>query len=215
MSRLLFWVTVFFISIRLCAARDLGTIGHVWPVTETDFLTLVQQRLQAFKQEHYSRIKTRIQQHSWQPLPVKHLSTTTTAHVFFYNPAFIVTHTITDGQGHIVAKAGEEVNPLTYIPCHETLLFLNAADKRQLLWAKKTLLSHPSVRQKVILTGGDLRGAAKALRQRVYFDQGGALTHRLRLVHVPDRIACAGKRLKVTEVAMKAAAIKTDTGRVP
>lgn len=190
-----------------CQAKDLGTIGQVWPIAEEDFLTFIYQRLNQMQAdgslaEAEKKTQAQVRQHTYRPTPVTWLTTTTDPTVRYYDPTFTVPHTITNLQGQVIARQGKKVNPLKTVPFNETLWFINADDSHQIQWLKASLPHFHT--NKIILTGGDIRAAAKALNQRVYFDQDGSIARKLGLVHIPDRVTRDGLRLRITEVSVNA-----------
>lgn len=187
-------------------AKDLGTWGDVYPVQEQSFLSLIHNRLQAMKDsgqltELERGFQDRVKQHTLRPAPVDGLLTDTQPHTLWYDPTFTVGSDIADLQGHVFAHKGETVNPLSQVPMASTLYFIDADDSRQVAWMKAQ--TPPTLMYKVILVKGNIREAADALAERIYFDQQGDLTRKLGVKYIPAVVSQDGMRLKIVSAAMK------------
>lgn len=188
-------------------AKDLGVWGDVYPVAEQSVLSLIQQRLgdmQASGElvEKQQQFKARVIENTLRPTPVRGLSTDKQSHTHWIDPSVNVSQDLTDGQGHVFARKGQRINPLDTVTMASTLYFLDGDDKRQVAWMQTQ--TPPTVNYKVILVNGNIKTATQALNTRIYFDQNGILTQKLRLKYIPAVVTQDGKRLKVTSVAMEA-----------
>ena len=205
-------------SVLLCfnfpaISKDLGVYGHLYPIGEEDFLVFIHKRLDELKANgQLAKMKNqfieRAQKDALSPTPLK-LSTTDNPKVFYYDPTFVLGHNIYDASGHLLFPKGTRVNPLSKFNFDETWLFFDARDPKQVIWAKHELksLRHEGIdigstepKAKVILTGGNIKAASKALHVRIYFDQLGKISKKLRLLHVPSIVTGDGLRLKIEEV---------------
>ena len=201
MSKVCLFILSIILSLPL-QAKNLGTIGKTWPIAEEDFLVFVHQKLAAMQADgslakKEQQVTDRVRQDALNLAPVSWLTTTVNPSVFYYDPTFTVTRTLTNEKGHVFARKGQRINPLTLIVFHETLWFIDARDHRQLAWLKSRL---PHFKHnKIILTGGSIATAYHTLKQRIYFDQKGLLSKKFGLTHVPDQIISVGKRLKIQE----------------
>lgn len=187
-------------------AKDLGTWGDVYPMQEQSFLSLIHNRLQAMKDSGQltkleEGFQDRVKQHTLRPAPVDGLLTDTQPHTLWYDPTFTVGSDIADLQGHVFAHKGDTVNPLSQVPMATTLYFIDADDSRQVAWMKAQM--PPTVTYKVILVKGNIREAADALAERIYFDQQGDLTRKLGVKYIPAVVTQDGMKLKIVSAAMK------------
>lgn len=187
-------------------AKDLGTFGDVWPVQEQSFLALIQDRLQGLQDngqlaELQKQFQDRVVEHTLRPTPVGGLVTDTQAHTSWYDPTFVVGQTLTDAQGQVFARQGDTLNPLDTLALNTTLYFIDGDDACQVAWMKAQ--TPPTPTYKVILVNGNIKSAADALSERIYFDQQGVLTQKLGIHYIPARVVQEGKRLKITSAAMK------------
>jgi conjugal transfer pilus assembly protein TraW len=188
------------------AAKDLGTIGHLFPIGEQDMLDFISQRLQSMKDsgemdKMQREAEARVKEHAVRPAPVAGLTPAKTDRTFMYDPTFIVKETVRDMHGNVIARAGDSVNPLDKVPFSETLFFIDGDSKGEVAWVKDQLRGLQNF--KVILVNGNIRDSSNALDEPVYFDQLGTLTGKFGFEHTPVRISRDGRTLKVEEIALK------------
>ncbi len=188
------------------SARDLGTTGHLFTIEEPDMLTFIKQRLQAMEDsgemaKMQKETEERVKAHAVRPTPVAGLSPAVTTRSFAFDPTFTVRETITDMQGRVIAKQGDQVNPLDRVPFSEVLYFLDGDNRAQVAWVKKQIGGQMNF--KVILVNGNIRETSDTLDEPVYFDQAGVLTTKFGFTHTPVRISRDDRVLKVEEVALK------------
>ena len=74
--------------------------------------------------------------------------------------------------------------------------FFDARDPRQLTFALALKHDKPLL---FVLTGGSPNRVAKQLCQRIYFDQQGTLSEKLRIQAVPSLVEQSGKAWRVQE----------------
>ena len=202
--------TVFLLLLSLlsagASARDLGTTGHLFTIAEPDLLTFIKQRLQAMEDsgemaKMQRETEARVKAHAVRPTPVAGLSPAITSRSFAFDPTFTVRETIKDMQGRVIAKQGDQVNPLDRVPFSEVLYFLDGDNRDQVAWVKKQVSGQMNF--KVILVNGNIKETSDTLDEPVYFDQSGVLTTKFGFTHTPVRISRDGRVLKVDEVALK------------
>ncbi|MBU9828801.1 type-F conjugative transfer system protein TraW [Rahnella sp. FC061912-K] len=187
-------------------AKDLGAIGHLFPIAEPDLLDFIGQRLQGMKDSgEMDRIQreaeARVKAHAVRPDPVAGLTPAKADRTLHYDPTFTVRETIRDMRGNVIARAGDQINPLDKVPFSETLYFIDGDNPAQMKWVKQQLAGQ--VNFKVILVNGNIRDSSNALDEPVYFDQYGILTTKFGFEHTPVRISRDDRTLKVEEVALK------------
>jgi len=188
------------------SARDLGTTGHLFTIAEPDMLTFIKQRLQAMEDsgemaKMQKETEERVKAHAVRPTPVAGLSPAVTTRSFAFDPTFTVREPITDMQGRVIAKQGDQVNPLDRVPFSEELYFLDGDNRAQVAWVKKQIAGQMNF--KVILVNGNIKETSDTLDEPVYFDQAGVLTTKFGFTHTPVRISRDDRVLKVEEVALK------------
>lgn len=199
-------LTVLTLQIHSVKAENLGTYGVVYPILETDLLDFIRSQLSAWKesgklQQEEEKIQQKIKYTVRHPKPVAFLTTTHNPREYNYVPIFKLTHDIRDAQGKILLPQGKTVNALDTMILHDTLLFFNADDQRQVEWAVLEGKKHDSV--KYILTGGDIFLTSKKLG-RIYFDQEGVISKKLELEHIPCAVYQVKNHLHIQEFNIEA-----------
>ena len=190
----------------LAPAKNLGVIGPVYPIAETDFLQWVQTRLQEkiqsgefarWQEEQVNGIKNLAD----RPTPVMGLTPALQDKSWLYDPTLTLTHDLFDAQGNLRFPAGTRLNPLAKVTWTKTLVFYDGDDVAQVNWAMH-LRHHIKGEVILILTQGSVSAQTKKLKQRVYFDQGGQLVQRFGITHLPASVTQKGRQLRVTEVKL-------------
>ncbi|EOC1314867.1 type-F conjugative transfer system protein TraW [Cronobacter turicensis] len=187
-------------------AKDLGTVGHLFGISEPDMLQFIQQRLSAMQDSgELDKLKNeaieRVKRNAVRPQPVPGLTAASESRSFTYDPTFTVAETITDMSGRMIARKGDRVNPLDRVPYNETLFFIDGDNADQMAWIRNEIGKTTGF--KVILVNGNIRETSEALDEPVYFDQAGVLTTKFGFTHIPVRITRDDRVLKVEEIALK------------
>lgn len=177
-------------------AKDLGTWGNVFEPAEQDMLVFIQDRLKGMEQSgELERLKNeateRVKRNAVRPKPVQGLTVAKDYRAFAFDPTFTVPETI-------IARKGEQVNPLDKVPFSQVLYFIDGDDKAQIAWTRQQIAGGTNFR--VILVNGNIKDASDALDERIYFDQSGVLTRKFGFTHTPARISRDGRVLKVEEI---------------
>ncbi len=185
-------------------SADLGRVGPVYPVAETDLLELIQSRLQQKQNSgELARIERDFRDRSRRsiesPQPVAGLVRTRTPRTYHFDPSLTVPEALLDHDGKVLVAAGTRVNPLDMVSLSKHLIFFDARDSAQTRKAM-ALRSHYQGRVHLILTGGSYIEFMKRFDVRVYFDQQGLLVRRLGIRQVPALVKQEGKRLRVDEL---------------
>ena len=192
------WLLLLAFSLS-AGASDLGVYGTVFPIAEPDLLQYIHARLTELQQDGQmqkmqQQMTATVVKHVLRPPPVPGISTALQAHTFYYDPTFVVTKEIAAPDGQVIVKAGTTVNPLAIEKFTEVLLFINADDAAQVVWAeaeqKQFLVT------KVILVAGNIKDAAGKLG-RIYFDQDGTICKKLGITEVPALVRQSGTTLAI------------------
>ena len=188
-------------------ADDLGVIGPVYPIAETDFIQQVQAILQQKAASgDLARWRTKqveaLQAAADRPAPVQGLSPTLHTRSWLWDPSIVIPTDMRDANGHLLLAAGSHFNPLTQIHTFTPLLFFDGDNPDQVAWAV-SLNQQLHGRDHLILINGSLRKTASFFpNSHLYFDQGGRLVQRLGITHIPATVSQARQRLAITEVAL-------------
>jgi conjugal transfer pilus assembly protein TraW len=201
------WITLAIILVSpILYAKDLGTVGQVYPIQEEDFLQFIVKRLKTMQQTgEWERLQNQfsdnVKKHAERPNSVVNISKTLSTKSWNDDPSITVPYDLKDREGRIFASAGSTVNPLNYISIHTSLVFFDGDDTKQVIWAKQ-LNKKLSGKTKLILVNGSVLDQVKDINQPIYFDQEGRLTTRFHIQHVPAVVMQDGLHLKITEVAI-------------
>ncbi len=203
-SRLVVLLVVLTLYFNAGFAANVGVIGSVYTIAETDLLTVIQQRLNtlkatgqikrindAFKARSLARINT-------PPAVIGITPTQTPTHRLF-DPSVTLDHDIVDQHGVLLASAGTVINPLKTVTLQDALLFIDGSDPREITWA----LTHDRQRHgrtKIILIKGPVIHLMQRTHHRLYFDQDGLLVHHFGITHVPAIVYQQGLMLAIDEV---------------
>lgn len=185
-------------------AKDLGVIGQVYPIKETDLLEFIQKRILIMQQNGdwqklQNQWKERVSKHVDRPLAVSNIHRTVTKKIWRYDPSISVPYDLKDNEGSIFAKAGTRINPLSFTSLHTALLFYDADDKEQVAWVKKLNKKYAG-KTKLILVNGSILQQEKIFQQPIYFDQQGRLTTTFHITQVPAVVYQDGMELVIEEL---------------
>lgn len=189
-AHLLLFVCI--LSVSTAHAKDLGTFGQTFAIAEIDMLKWIAARLDNMQKTgemdaiQHAFVKD-VKKGAARPKPVEGLFTTTSPTTFTIDPSIVVKRDIMDTTGRVLVKSGTHVNPFKKLghAYRWHLAFFDADDVRQVHWAQQIIAQYPHT-TKLILTNGDVNRATKQLKQKIFFDQGGFITQKLRIAHLPS-----------------------------
>lgn len=197
---------IYLLYVPLVMAKNLGVIGHVYPIIEIDFLQWIQTRIQE-KINNGELTQWQIAQtasmHAYtdRPTPVTGLTPVQKNKSWLYDPTLTLTQDIFDAQGNTKLSAGTCLNPLNYITWTKILLFYNGDDTAQVNWVMQ-MDQQLKGQVMFILTQGSISEQTTKLNKRVYFDQGGQLVQRFGIQHLPASVMQEQKQLRITEIKL-------------
>lgn len=199
--------TVGIVCFSTCvSAKNIGTIGQVYPINEIDFLDFIQSRALSVQQSGLvNRLQSDMQKRAAvyrdRPTPVVGLTRATEPKSWLFDPSIVLDHDVTSQDGKVIATQGTRVNPLTHISLNKTLIFYDADDQKETKWMSEFDKKLPD-NAKIILVKGSLLQEEKHLGRPIYFDQAGRLVLRFGIRHVPAVVTQQGLFLKITEIAL-------------
>ncbi|WP_062343221.1 type-F conjugative transfer system protein TraW [Novosphingobium sp. CCH12-A3] len=184
--------------------HDLGRFGETWPVIEPDLLSMIAARLKAAQgsgqlDQLNRAFAARAEARVMNPTPVGGLSPATKSRSWTYDPAMTLSADIRDAKGVLIAARGTRINPLDLVTLPRMLLFVDGTSDSQVAWAQA---QGDDAHVSIILVAGSPFARMRALKRRVWFDQGGTLTARFGIAHTPVLVRQRGKALQVDEVAL-------------
>lgn len=183
-------------------ARDYGQHGEVFRIVEPDFLRVIETKLRSMEASgeiarRNDELVEKTKQMARRPKPVAGITRATEDRSWTWDPSIVTQMDIRDHKGRLIFAKGTRVNPLDKVPMRQSLVFLNGDDPEQVRWA---LSKTKATNAMLILTSGDIFANMKSAQRRFYFDQGGDLTSRFGIRHVPAVVQQEGRLLLVTEL---------------
>lgn len=183
---------------------DHGTHGELFSIDEEDMIEVLKRRLLTLKdsgklEEFQREFNTKARTAVLEPRSVANLTPTVTERIFYVDPTLIIEGDIVlpegvAGAGQLLARKGDRINPLKTLKLSKGMLFIDGDDAKQ---------QHMAVRLKdafeIVLVKGKPLEVEERLQIPVFFDQGGILTKRFCIHHVPCTMEMDGERLKFTE----------------
>lgn len=186
-------------------ANDLGVRGEIFPVIEPDLFSQIAAKFAAMEDAgEVDRINQMLRERSVarmeRPPAVPGLSRTSSPRAFHYDPTVTLIEDITTPDGQVIARAGEQFNPLDYTPMRQRIIFFDGDDAEQATWAKAQTETR-EVQVSAILVNGPVLDLTRNWGFQVFFDQGGKLTGTFGITQVPARVSRDGDLLLVEEVS--------------
>lgn len=197
-------VLIYLLYVPQITAKNLGVIGHAYPIAEMNFLEWIQTRLQekinnGELAQWQTAQNTSMHAYADRPTPVAGLTPAQQHKSWLYDPTLTLMHDVYDAEGNIKLSAGTRLNPLDHVTWTNTLLFYDGDDAAQVNWVmqiNQQLKGHVML----ILTQGSISEQTTKLKKRVYFDQGGQLVQRFGITHLPASVMQDEKQLRITEI---------------
>nr|GLK21632.1 conjugal transfer pilus assembly protein TraW [Microbacterium terregens] len=186
-------------------ARDFGQPGQTFPVVEADLLSTIETRLQrAQATGEMDRVNAafarRVEAKVRRPVPVAGITPAEQARTWDYDPSITLEREIRDHKGHVIAQAGQRINPLDFVSMRQSLVFVDGDDRTQLAWATRRFTE---LNAKIIFVNGSPIDSMTARKRRFFFDQDGRLTAKFGIRHTPAVVSQTGNRLRVSETVVE------------
>jgi conjugal transfer pilus assembly protein TraW len=199
-------ITTFLLLIpcQMVYARDFGTQGHTYKISEQGFLEMIYERLQKVDiEKEQQKMQQIAKERVENPLPVENVVPATDSRVLYYDPTYILDEDVVLPCGTILHKKGTRVNPLDHMELGRRLFFVDARVQEQIKWLKAQLQSPKSdCQDKVILVGGSPLKLQDTLNTPVYFDQGGTLITKFGIRHSPAILEQEDLHLRIEEFVL-------------
>lgn len=191
-------------------AKDLGTFGETFEIQEKDLIEVIQGKLKRLEADgtlktHQEKIKALAKKRIQRPEPVQGITRSKKYRSLTYDPTLILPYDLKDHQGRVFQKSGTKINPLKIRPFTKTLVFIDGDDEEQVFLAAAK--KQPT---KIILVSGSPFELMKQLGTPIYFDQGGKLTKKLGIQHVPARVYQQGLLLQIEELPVDRLCVTPD-----
>ena len=192
------------LSCKPAVAKDLGTRGELFPIAERDLFEDIQAKFDALHAAgEVDRINQRLRDRALsgaeRPPKVEGISKTATPRAFHFDPTITVQNDIKTADGRLIARAGDQLNPLHLTPMSQRLIFFDGDDRGQVEWAQRQITGAKALVQP-ILVNGPVLDLTRDWKRQVFFDQGGTLIDRFGIRQVPAIVSRDGDQLLVEEV---------------
>ncbi len=202
-------LTVYFLGMALsfhsplAFGNDLGSVGSVYSISETDFVLMAQKKIQEklsgnnmsgwqAQQQEFFRVAVD------RPSPVHGLRPTVLTRHWLWDPSFTIPYDVRAANGLILLKAGSRFNPLQKTSLKKALIFFDGDDPEQVTWVQEQNQKNQII---LILVNGSIRETATHFpKQKVYFDQGGLITQKLGIAQIPAIVTQVKDQLEIQEV---------------
>jgi conjugal transfer pilus assembly protein TraW len=183
---------------------DHGVHGELFEIMEEDMIKVLMRRLNQLKEsgklaEFQHAFQEKAKRSVLEPAAVTHITPTTHERVFYVDPTLTIEGDIVLPEGiphagHVLARKGDQINPLHTLKPHKGLLFIDGDDEVQQQFAVQHAHQFD-----IILVKGKPLALEEHLNLPIFFDQGGIITKRYGIAHVPAKMEIDGDRLKFTE----------------
>lgn len=185
-------------------AKDFGTYGETYPVTEMNFIEAIQSKLQAmidsgewetFKEKYVQETMDGFKRPKGTDIP--HATANKTRMV---DPSIILEMDIQMPDGKYIARKGDYINPLKQMGISHPIAFIDGDEPKQVEWALKMREKNPKTF--IILVKGNWYDLSVKNKFQFWFDQTGEFVNRLDIQKTPSYVTQQDLRLKVDEIAL-------------
>jgi conjugal transfer pilus assembly protein TraW len=185
-------------------AKNIGTIGQIYSIEETDFLEFIEGRALLMQQNGsfgnlQKAMQHRAESYRDRPNPVLGIEHAVTSKSWLFDSSIVLDRDVMAPNGSLIAAKGTRVNPLDYVSFNKTLIFYDADDKKEREWVAQ-IDKKLNGKDKLILVKGSVLEEEKRLSKQIYFDQAGRLISRFGIKHVPAMVSQEEKLLRISEV---------------
>lgn len=187
-------------------SKDYGQRGETLSISESDLLEQVKERARTF---NWAAYKQDVQDKFWQDAHFESLPEAKSDREFWIDPTFTVPRELKDAKGHLIAAAGQRVNPLETLPFHQKLIVFNGARPSEVDWVFAELNKENSNRITLITTEMDrntgwsgLQLLQKKLGARVFL-LNPAIRRRFKLAATPSIIESVDRKFRIREIGMR------------
>ena len=211
-NQLIIILLVLTIAILPVNAKDFGTQGHSYQITEQEFLQMIAERLKKIDmKKEQEKMQSLVRDRVETPRAVEAVKPATATRSFYFDPTYTLDQDVVLPCGKILHKAGTQVNPLEHMDLNRRLLFIDARRIEQVKWLMEKLDKpvpdrKEALEDRVILVGGSPSTLKELLKgehkNKVYFDQNGELTTRFGITGSPAVVVQEGLRLKIDEIKL-------------
>ena len=188
-------------------AKDHGVMGQTWAIAEPDLLATIDTRLKTLQanggiERMQTALREKTEERVRNPIPVAGIGAVRESRSWTFDPTIVLDQDIQDQKGRLVARAGQRVNPLSFVAMKTDLVFIDGRDDAQVDWALKRWTAQNA---KIIFVAGSPFNRMGEKKRRFFFDQQGNLTSHFGIARVPAVVEPAGQLLRISEIEMPGA----------
>jgi len=181
----------------VASAKSLGIAGKVYHFAEKDGLAEIEERARAVDwNKHLAALRKEVVRHRpVTPSLVRVVANRTR----LVNPTYTLDVDVPDPRDvtRVLYPKGFVFNPFQYITLPGCVVFLNAGDKKQVAWLKRSKFADDAA-ARILLTGGDIEQMEQAF-SRAFFYADDTLVERFDVLAVPSAACQKGVALEIHE----------------
>lgn len=192
-------------------AEDLGKIGKTYPIGEQSLLEYIQNKAakmvqdgtwEKIRQKEINKTEQRID----YPPVIAGIGPTVESSVRYYDPSIKINQDIVDPfTKKVLAHKGQVINPTTYMPFNNELIFIDGRYPDQVKWAIAESKRSKFPTSIVLIGANKFRDLLKDQKHLMFYDQGAVLVKKFGIQHVPTIVYqddIKYNRLRVEEVKL-------------
>ena len=179
-----------------------GRAGATYPVIERDAMSDLMERVRQVDWKRWmSGLRHDVETYLLLDLPEEKLPRARHDTAFMVDPTYTLPFDIPDGKGGILYPKGYTFNPLDYVSLPGAIVFIDGADRKQVLWFKKSPYAKSGV-VILLLTGGSYMKVERELERPVFY-ANERIVKRFRVTALPAIVFQRGKLLEVSEIKIE------------
>lgn len=193
MIKQLYLSLMVFISVH-SYAENLGVIGKTYPIGEQNLLDYIKAKAtNTVNSGQWENLRKKVvwqtEQRIDHPAVIPGISPTIDASVHYFDPSVRINHDIINPfDKSILAHAGQMINPTTYMPFNNELIFIDGRIKEQVEYALAESKRSPFRTSIVLIAANNFRDLMKQEQHLFFYDQGATLVTKFQIRHVPTII---------------------------
>lgn len=179
------------------SAKSLGVVGKTYPFAEKDGLSEIEERAkQVDWDKHLSNLKTAVANYKPEMVDLPRVIANRTRKI---DPRYTLDVDVPDPRdpSRILYPKGFQFNPFEYFTLPGCVVFVNAGDKKQIAWLKKSPFANDASAT-ILLTGGDAAKAEEAF-SRPFTYASSTIIERFDIMAVPSAACQKGAEVEVNE----------------
>ena len=188
-------------SVTDSRAKDLGTFGATYMISEPDSLAELREKAAKVDwKKVFDREKLTRKVRNFRPKELKRLPAARRDRAFLSDLSYTLDVDIPDGKGGVLYPKGYTFNPLDYLRFRRTIVVIDGNNRRQVEWFRKSNW-FKDVNAMLLLTDGGYFELGKRLRRPVFY-ANSLIVDRLGLKAVPSVVRQNGRFMEVREYAV-------------